>query len=305
MIDSAEKYISEKRLQGIGDDQIRKNLMNEGHDESNIDAAFDAANERRTQASKPPTTQFKKNIEPSPSLANALSEMKNEAAPIPAPAPSATFHSSPYPPSPAGPAPVTSSQVAPSSLISNLQTESDDDDRPVPVVHAYSTYGMEYVIMFLSLGVAAISWGTLLHGIIDVLVKGNLGVTGEFINPYAVSALAVSFPIFAFLFLRLAGIEETHPTLLRDASRRRGMQIVLVVSFLIGLSKLIGYIYSLINTSSIADDAAGYLSFYSQTAGVSDSQSAIGDFLHLLITLAIAGSIFGYYWFKLHRKSTQ
>lgn len=156
--------------------------------------------------------------------------------------------------------------------------------------------------MFISLGVAATAWGSLLNGIVDVTVQGSLGSIGDIINSYALAALIVSFPVFAILFLRLGNKEESEPALLRDASRRRGMQITLVISFVVAIGKLISYLYSLLNTGSLTDEAASYLSSASRVSGVSDTQSAIGDFLHLAITFGIAATIFVFYWYKLHRR---
>ncbi|HEY5442291.1 MAG TPA: DUF5671 domain-containing protein, partial [Candidatus Saccharimonadales bacterium] len=113
------------------------------------------------------------------------------------------------------------------------QSITVDPDHPLAVSEVYSTYGIEYLIMFVSLAAAAIGLGSLLDAIVDLVGSKSGGSLGAFLNPYAEAALIVSFPIFVFLFLRLESKEEADPSLIADASRRRGMQIVLVISFVV------------------------------------------------------------------------
>jgi hypothetical protein len=152
--------------------------------------------------------------------------------------------------------------------------------------------------LFISLAVAAISFGSLLGAIVDLTMNKSSGLVGSLFNPYAEAALIVSFPIFVFLFLRLESKEEVDPTLATDSSRRRGMQITLIISFIIALASLISYIGNMLSKSS-ANQAASY---YSAATG---SSSGFATFLHALIDITIAGAIFGYYWFKLHKKTGQ
>ncbi|HEX5797484.1 MAG TPA: DUF5671 domain-containing protein [Candidatus Saccharimonadales bacterium] len=176
-----------------------------------------------------------------------------------------------------------------------------DPDHPLPVAEVYSTYGMEYIIMFISLGVAAFSFGSLLNSVIDLAYKHSGNFISGLFDPYAEAALIISFPIFAFLFLRLESKEKSNPSLLTDASRRRGMQITLVASFIVGLIILSGYIGTLLSNTSAGDVLNSYSANYSADTG----SSAGADFLKALVNVSIAGSIFGYYWYKLHRKTTR
>ena len=171
-----------------------------------------------------------------------------------------------------------------------------DPDHPLAVAEVYSTYGMEYILMFISLAIAAISFGSLLNAIVDLTMNSAASVVGSVLDPYAEAALIVSFPVFAFLFLRLESKEESEPSLMTDASRRRGMQIVLVISFIVVLSGLIGYIGSLLSKASPAS------TYYGTDTSTG---SGFATFLHALIDLVLAGVIFGYYWYKLHRKSNR
>lgn len=164
---------------------------------------------------------------------------------------------------------------------------------PRAVVHSLTTRGLEYIIMFISLGVAAFSFGSLLHSSINAVYGSESSIlsTGGSV-PIAASALIVSYPILVFLFLRLKRAELADPALRRDPSRRRAIQLTLVVTFLVGLFYVIRFLYSLMSDNS------------RYTGGLIESTTAnslIGNFIHLIITLAIAGGIFYYYWKDEHR----
>jgi hypothetical protein len=182
----------------------------------------------------------------------------------------------PPPPPSSTPQPKASEQI----------TGTDD---AVKVVSAKTTAGLEYSIMFLSLWIAAISLGAVLHSAVDK-AYGNESVYTNTIS-FSSAALIVSFPIFAWLFLWLKKQEAAHPELRRDQNRRGAIQLSLIVTFIVGIGKLIFYVYQLLNTGNSDTEFAS-----------STSDSVIGNTLHTLITLSIAGGIFGYYWNDEHRK---
>lgn len=159
---------------------------------------------------------------------------------------------------------------------------------PIAVVQQRTTKGLEYTIMFIALGVAAVSFGEVLHNTVDT-VFGNQG--SQDAVSLAASALIVAFPIFALLFLRLKKAEKRDPAIRSDASRRHAVQLTLIVSFAWGLFRLVTYIYSLLNSGSDLASSLG-----------SDNSSPVANILHTLITLVIAGTIFAYYWVDEHRK---
>lgn len=181
------------------------------------------------------------------------------------------------------------------------------DDLPVPppppdqsggapraVVQSLSTRGLEYIIMFIALGVSAFAFGSLLHSSINVLYGSNdyiLGSGGTV--PVAASALIVAFPILAYLFLRLQKAEIADPLLRRDPSRRRAIQLTLIVTFLVGLIYVIRFLYSLMSDNGSSGGEGLF--------GGSVANSLTGNFIHLVITLAIAGGIFYYYWKDEHQ----
>jgi hypothetical protein len=171
----------------------------------------------------------------------------------------------------------------------------DAAEAPRAVVQALSTRGLEYIIMFIALAVSAISLGSILHSSVNTLFgsfDSALGSGG--VVPVAASALLVSFPILAYLFLRLKRAELVNPSLRRDPSRKRAIQLTLVVTFMVGLGNVIYFVYSLMSGSQPD-------SYDTNAFGSSAANSIAGNFVHLLITLAIAGGIFYYYWRDEHQ----
>jgi hypothetical protein len=71
------------------------------------------------------------------------------------------------------------------------------------------------------------------------------------------------------------------------------VQLALIVSFVWGLFRLMTYVYSLLNGGS-GNDFLG-----------SDNTNPVANLLHTLVTLAIAGTIFVYYWRDEHKKGQQ
>lgn len=170
--------------------------------------------------------------------------------------------------------------------------------QPVTVVHRYTTVGLEYIIMFLSLGIGAISLGALLHA----WVNQSIGITpGWFAMSAEMSGIAalVTLPIFLILFLRLRSMEQKDPTVHEDASRRRGVQLALIVSFIWGIKSIVTYLYNLIGSDGRSYETYSYLMRNTQTLDSGPYQ--IAQILHLVITLGIAGTIFAYYWIDEHR----
>lgn len=164
---------------------------------------------------------------------------------------------------------------------------------PRAVVQSLSTRGLEYIIMFIAMGVSAFSFGSLLHSSINALYGSEDSIlsSGGTV-PVAASALIVAFPILAYLFLRLKQAEIKNPVLRRDPSRRKATQLTLVVTFLVGLFYVIRFLYSLMSDNT---------NYSSGLIATSTASSIVGNFIHLVITLAIAGGIFYYYWKDEHQ----
>lgn len=180
--------------------------------------------------------------------------------------------------------------VAPVEASSN-QLGGGSRNEPIAVVSNFTTRGLEYIIMFIALFVTAVSMGLVLHNLVDTI----MGVTDsgyEAVVSYSTAALVVGLPIFLLLFLRLKKAELGDTTLIHDPSRKRAVQLTLIVTFIVGLWKVITYIYSLLNAgnNSVSDYGA--------------NPSLSGNLVHTLITLAIAGGIFAYYWRDSHKEGS-
>jgi len=167
--------------------------------------------------------------------------------------------------------------------------------QPQAVVQNLSTRGLEYIIMFIALGVSAFALASLLHSNVNTLLGGSDGGFTSSTVSFAASALVVAFPVLALLFLRLKKAETIDPDLHRDPSRKRAVQLTLVVTFLIGLGNIIFFVYNLMTGTD--SDPYRY-----NAVGSAAAPTLLGNFIHLLITLAIAGGIFAYYWLDEHRK---
>ncbi len=152
------------------------------------------------------------------------------------------------------------------------------DDRPVPVVKVLSVRGVEYAMMSFALwiGAASLIW------LLDSLIMGS--VTFMEVS-YPLSALIISLPVFALLFLRLKKAEKADSSLRFDASKRRFSQITQFVAFLASFFSVITFVYALINTAG--GEVTG--SELGKTAGTT------------AVTLVIAGGILLYYWRDEHK----
>lgn len=155
------------------------------------------------------------------------------------------------------------------------------DAKPIAVVQNMTTRGVEYVIMFIALGTSAIALGFLLHNIVDRSLLNVNNTDDSFVSASS-AALIVALPIFTLLFLRLKRVELKNAAIYQDPSRRKSIQLTLIITFLIGLYVITTYVYSLLNSNN--------------------STNAVANLIHSAITLAISGSIFTYYWVDTHRK---
>jgi hypothetical protein len=154
-------------------------------------------------------------------------------------------------------------------------------DSSIKIVALSTAAGLEYAIMFLSLGVAAASFIGILFSAIDK-TYGPVTVSSGHV-PAVAAALIVSFPIFAGIFLWLNKREQRQPELRKDQNRKRIVQLSLIVTFLIGLGLVTLYAYRLLNAVEL-------------------KSSPLVEGLHLITSLGVSGLIFGYFWFDEHRK---
>ncbi len=178
-----------------------------------------------------------------------------------------------------------SEQSAPPTLPVNTRSQT-----PIAVVQALSTRGVEYYFMIIALAVVAVSLAIILHNIASSLFDdGKVYAFNTATMTGASSALIVSLPLFIFFFLRLKKAELQNPSLLLDPSRRRAIQILLIVTFVVGLISVISYV----------------IAFFSLTYGGNDESPTgliIADFV---ISTLIVGGVFANYWMDSHQKGAQ
>lgn len=157
---------------------------------------------------------------------------------------------------------------------------------PSPVVEQLSTRGVEYTIMFIALGIFATSLGNILHNFVNDAFTSGPSYGGA--ASFSAAALLVSFPVFAILFLRLKKAELDKPETRQDPSRRKSVQLTLIISFLFAIGHLSTYLFMLMEGNSFSGDAG----------------EGVASILNMLITITIAGGIFAYYWLDEHRHAS-
>jgi len=173
---------------------------------------------------------------------------------------------------------------------SHVTSASAGSPAPIPVVRNMTTRGLEYFIMFIALWITATSFAWLVHNLVNQAFSSGSQSYPDNLTSLATPALLVAVPIYSWLFLRLKKAEQNEPSLRTDPSRRHAIQLTLVVTFIIGIADVIAYLYSLLS-------GIGASSLVGST-----SSNGFADFLHMLVTLAVAGGIFVYYWRDIHQK---
>lgn len=189
--------------------------------------------------------------------------------------------------------------VPPPPPHATTSTQPSTPQQPLAVVQRYTTVGMEFAVMFVALAIGAVSLGGLLHDWVDQLLYGKYVYGGDFSlsSWYGIAAM-VTIPIFLVLFFRLKRMEQSDPLVHNDSSRRRGVQLVMLVAFVWGIKSVIFYLYYLLNPAHNDYD------YYASTSVINNGSVQLVQILHLIITLGIAGAIFTYYWVDEHRQKS-
>lgn len=154
---------------------------------------------------------------------------------------------------------------------------------PPPVPRVEMWVGFLYIILFITLYVSATALASILKFLVDQVIPDVLSkrstysyIGSIFYGPetiiYHLSAMIVTFPIFAFLFLFLKKQQHLNPAVRNLRSRKLLIYLTLVITFLIMIFDLISTVYGFLNGT---------------VTGRSIS--------HFAITMLVSGSIFGYY----------
>jgi hypothetical protein len=152
-----------------------------------------------------------------------------------------------------------------------------DELAPQPVVQVLSPVGVEYVFLTLTLFVGAVS-------LISALIALVNGAASFAALAFPAAALLVTLPVFAAIFMHLKKMELHDPQLKLDPSKRRSTQTTQIVSFVVCLFTLIGFIGAVFAAMGGAP-------------GITLGKAA----LDALCVLVVAGGILFYYWRDEHK----
>ena len=125
---------------------------------------------------------------------------------------------------------------------------------PAAVSRVYSSRGLEYLFMVISL--FALSLGVILLGN-DIIMyffdsSAVSGPLGEWAGLEALTVVGAAF--FFYLWSRLRAAEEISPVVLLDPSRKRAIQRGLIAGFIALLASSFGFIYVLFEILSDGQD---------------------------------------------------
>lgn len=165
-----------------------------------------------------------------------------------------------------------------------LKSEKEDDSLippppPPPVSNIGMWTGFLYIIFFISLYILATSVGGVFHEWIDKVIPLPANDANSYLYDYRdsilkgyISAIIVSYPIFAGLAIYLKKQLVKQPLVENLKIRKILIYITLIITFLISIGHIIFTIYDYLN-----------------------GNIQLNAFGHLIITVIIAGFIFGYY----------
>ena len=159
-----------------------------------------------------------------------------------------------------------------------------------PPSHAPGSVGMwdafEHVLMFISMYIFASSSSMLLHTFVDTWLPDIAATSNMLYNSYSefgstlargyLAAIIVSFPIFAFLFIRITKRTKLNPAVRNLQLRKSLIYLTLTATFIILIWKLINVVYTLLSGSI-----------------------GINFLMHFIITVSISGLIFTYYFLQV------
>lgn len=149
---------------------------------------------------------------------------------------------------------------------------------PPPVPHFSMWITFEYLILFISMYVSFTALGGILHFAVDRIFPQPVSdsySTYQYISSYLLTgymaSIIITFPVFFGLFLHLNRMLEKTPAIRNIRSRKILIYITLVITFIYMITQLIMTVYSFFQ-----------------------GNSTTSTFMHLLVNLLVAGSVFIY-----------
>ena len=168
--------------------------------------------------------------------------------------------------------------LPPRNTAATTKTAVPSSNQELTVVSGgFSVRGFEYLIYYITMGLSAFSIAALLHLVADELY-GSRSIYQES-QSFWVAMLIVTLPVFLTLMIRLRKAELKTPEIKKDSTRRRATQLMLLITFLVGIGRIIGFVFNIIGGGTSEDPITEEL-------------------LHTLITVSTAGLIFFPLWLE-------
>ncbi len=149
---------------------------------------------------------------------------------------------------------------------------------PPSAPHVGMWVSFQYIILFIALYISATSFTGIINHAVDKFIPDALDNLKSYSTTLDkglmkgyLAALIVSYPIFAYLFIRLKKLSLDKPYTKGIGSRKLLVYLTLIITFIILISYIIGTIY-------------GFL----------DGSITTRSIAHFTVTNLIAGSIFCY-----------
>ena len=129
------------------------------------------------------------------------------------------------------------------------------ETKPSSETHPHTTMWdtFEHILMFISLYILATSIALMLYIFVDKWVPSTLEGNSAFSYFNAslargyLAAIIVSYPFFAYLFLRITKRTKTNISIKNLGARKTLIYFTLVVTFLISIGNVISAVYSFLN----------------------------------------------------------
>jgi len=150
---------------------------------------------------------------------------------------------------------------------------------PRPQTQLSARDAFVYLVTFAALYLSAYHFGSLLFQFVNLAIPDNLTESNSYAYPrirFAVSALIVAFPVFLYLSFRTSREISADPLRRNSAVRRWLTYLTLTLAAFIVIGDLIALIYNLLS-----------------------GELTLRFLLKSVIVAALAGGIFGYYFWTL------
>lgn len=170
--------------------------------------------------------------------------------------------------------------VVPQPPTEKIPTPSGQSTQPQKQVSHTLWDAFEHILMFISLYVLAIAIALFLHYLVNrfaPVVNNDIGTTVRsywqlsMVRGY-MAAMIVSFPLFAFFFLRITRRTKDMPSIRELLARKILIYLTLIGTFLIMLANVIQTVFNFL-----------------------EGNFSVNFILHLIVTMTVSGIIFAYY----------